>query len=389
MRILLQARSNLWSKPGGDSVQVYSLAQGLKEIDYDVEIDLSANRRLDSFDLVHCFNISRIQETYQQVLNAERQAVPYVLTPIFQNLSEYNLRGRYGIAGRFAAKLSYETAEQLRNTYLWLRKESSKTACKAIWQDGYLTAVRHVLNNASGIIYNSNSENNEIQHFFKPTRNAPSTKIPVGINLHELDEASTSFSKRIGIKNYVLCVGRIEDLKNQHRIIEALKQAPHLPLVFIGFPNPNHRRYVRKFISMVRSRRNTFWFHDLDRDSVLSAIFGAKVHILASFFETTGLANVEAAYLGASVVGTNQGYCREIFGKYANYCDPFNKDSILKATVEAWNTKQVPDTKNWIRHRFCYKICALKHANFYEKMRRDTQNMNTSNVKKIFTGKSS
>ena len=194
--------------------------------------------------------------------------LPYVLTPIFQNLTEYNLRGRYGIAGRFAAKLSYETAEQLRNTYLWLRKESSKTACKAIWQDGYLTAVRHVLNNASGIIYNSNSENNEIQHFFKPTRNAPSTKIPVGINLHELDEASTSFSKRIGIKNYVLCVGRIEDLKNQHRIIEALKQAPHLPLVFIGFPNPNHQRYVRKFISMVRSRRNTFWFHDLDRDSV-------------------------------------------------------------------------------------------------------------------------
>ena len=90
--------------------------------------------------------------------------------------------------------------------------------------------------------------------------------------------------------------------------------------------------------------------------------------ILASFFETTGLANVEAAYLGASVVGTNQGYCREIFGKYANYCDPFNKESILKATIEAWNTKQLPDTKNWISHRFCYKICALKHANFYEKM---------------------
>ena len=319
MRVLLQARSNLWSKPGGDSIQIHSLAQGLKEIGYDVEIDLRTNRRLDDFNLVHCFNISRIQETYQQVLNAERQATPYIITPIFQNLSEYNLRGRYGLGGRFAARLSYETAEQLRNTYLWLRNESSHSACKAIWQDGYLTAVRHVLHNASGIVYNSTSENNEIQHFFKPTRRAPFTKIPVGVNLNELDEADTDFSKQLGIKSYVLCVGRIEDLKNQHRVIQALKNAPHLPLVFIGFPNPNHRRYVRRFISMVHSRRNTFWFHNLDRKSVLSAIKGAKVHVLASFFETTGLANLEAAYLGSSVVSTNQGYCQEIFGKYANY----------------------------------------------------------------------
>ena len=76
MRILLQARSNLWSKPGGDSVQIYSLAEGLKELDYDVEIDISAQKRLDRFDLIHCFNISRIQETYQQVLNAEKQGNP-------------------------------------------------------------------------------------------------------------------------------------------------------------------------------------------------------------------------------------------------------------------------------------------------------------------------
>ena len=389
MRVLLQARSNLWSKPGGDSIQIYSLAQGLREIDYNVEIDLSANRNLENFDLVHCFNISRIQETYQQVLNAQKQSKPYIITPIFQNLSEYNLRGRYGFAGRLAARLSYETAEQLRNAYLWLQQESSHTACKAVWEDGYLTAARHVLNHASGIIYNSTSENHEIQHFFKPTRKAPSTKIPVGLNLVELDAADASFSRHFGIKNYVLCVGRIEDLKNQHRIIQALKQTPHIPLVFIGFPNPNHGRYTRRFASMVHSRRNTFWFHNLDRKTVLSAIREAKVHILASFFETTGLANLEAAYLGTSVVSTNQGYCREIFGKYASYCDPFSVNSILKATIEAWNTKQVVDTKKWISNRFCYRICALKHANFYEKMRTETRNIQTITSENLLSTKSS
>ena len=387
MRILLQARSNLWSKPGGDSIQISSLAKGLREIGHGVEIDLSINRRLDNFDLVHCFNISRIQETYQQVLNAERQAKHFVLTPIFQNLTEYNLRGRYGLGGYFAARLSYETAEQLRNTYLWLRKESSHDACKSIWQDGYLHAVRHVLNNAQGIIHNSSLENNEIQHFFKPFRKAPYTKIPVGMDLKELDQSDLSFCQQLGIKNYVLCVGRIEDLKNQHRIIQALKRAPHLPLVFIGFPNPNHRSYVRQFMSMVRGRRNTFWFKDLDRKSILSAIRGARVHILASFFETTGLANLEAAYLETSVVSTNQGYCQEIFGKYANYCDPFNENSILKATLEAWTTKPVPDTRNWIKNRFCYKVCALKHVNFYEKMRSQTKDVHPLNDGNLFINK--
>lgn len=389
MRILLQARSNLWSKPGGDSVQIYSLAEGLKELDYDVEIDISAQKRLDRFDLIHCFNISRIQETYQQVLNAEKQGKPYVITPIFQNLSEYNLRGRYGLTGKLAARLSYETAEQLRNTYLWLKGDSPRTACRAIWQDGYITAVRHVLHNASGIIYNSKSENDEIQHFFKPIRETLSTKIPVGINLSELDNADDRFSKKLGIRNYVLCVGRIEDLKNQHRIIQALRSEAHLPLVFIGFANPNHKTYVRKFKSMVESRRNTFWYHNLDRKTILSAIRGSKVHILASFFETTGLANLEAAYLGSSIVSTNQGYCREIFGAHASYCDPFSENSILKATMEAWNTKSGSNIKKWVSQRFCYRVSALKHANFYEKMRSTYKNMHPLTTRKFFTNQTS
>lgn len=369
MKILLQARSNLWLKPGGDSFQIASLCKGLEELGYQVEIDLECNRDLKSFDLIHCFNISRIQETYKQALNAERQATPFVITPIFQNLSEYNLRGRYGLGGWLAARLSYETSEQIRNAYLWYSKESPHECCKAIWQDGYFTAVRHVLNRARGIVYNTHAEEHEIQHFFKTSRNDFTTKIPVGIELEELDKVDNSFSEHHRISNYVLCVGRIEDLKNQLRIIQALRQLQHIPLVFIGFPNPNHGKYLRKFKSMIASRQNTFWFHNLDRSQVLSAMRGAKVHLLASFFETTGIANLEASYLGASIVSTEQGYCREIFGNRATYCDPYCIDSIREATLKAWYQKPYSGTQYWIKQLFSYRLCALKHAAFYEKMR--------------------
>lgn len=370
MRILLQARSNLWTKPGGDTFQITSLQKGLSELNYKVDIDLGHHKRLDNFDLIHCFNISRIQETYKQVLNAQLQGKPFVITPIFQNLSEYNRRGRYGLGGWLARRLSYETTEQIRNAYLWYSNESPKECCKAIWSDGYFTSVRHVLNGASGLIFNSNLEAHETQHFFKPEKLASSTKIPVGINLEELDNSDNSFSRRYGIKNYILCVGRIEDLKNQIRIIEALRSIPNIPLVFVGFPNPHHKNYVRKFRKALDTRQNTFWFQSLNRSAVLSAMRDAKVHVLASFYETTGIANLEASYLGASIVSTEQGYCREIFGKRAIYCDPYKTQSILQATIEALNTKPYSETRYWIKQLFSYQVCALKHVTFYEKMLR-------------------
>lgn len=368
MRILLQARSNLWNKPGGDTFQIASLQKGLSELNYKVEIDLSHERNLENFDLVHCFNISRIQETYKQVLNAQLQGKPFVVTPIFQNLSEYNRRGRYGLGGWLASRLSYETTEQIRNAYLWYSNESSKECCKAIWRDGYFTSVRHVLNGSSGLIFNSNSEAYETQHFFKPEKVASSIKIPVGINLDELDNTVNNFSKRYGIKNYILCVGRIEDLKNQIRIIEALRCVPNIPLVFIGFPNPHHKSYIRQFKKAISTRQNTFWFQKLNRSTILSAMYDAKVHVLASFYETTGIANLEASYLGASIVSTEQGYCREIFGNRAMYCNPYDTQSIRHATLQAFNTKPYSDTQYWIKQLFSYNVCALKHVTFYEKM---------------------
>jgi hypothetical protein len=57
---------------------------------------------------------------------------------------------------------------------------------------------------------------------------------------------------------------------------------------------------------------------------------------MASWFETTGLAGLEAGLAGANVVITGRGYAREYFGESAWYCDPANLTSIREAVTAAW-----------------------------------------------------
>ena len=57
----------------------------------------------------------------------------------------------------------------------------------------------------------------------------------------------------------------------------------------------------------------------------------AKVHVLPSWFETAGLATMEAAALGCNIVIADKGDVREYFGDLAFYCEPDNPDSIAEA----------------------------------------------------------
>ena len=59
------------------------------------------------------------------------------------------------------------------------------------------------------------------------------------------------------------------------------------------------------------------------------------VHVLPSWFETTGLSSLEAAAMGCNIVITNRGDAKEYFGESAFYCDPGSPESIRQAVEEA------------------------------------------------------
>lgn len=368
--ILLQSRQNLFQKPGGDTIQIESLARSLKLLGHRVDISLDLDPNLEGIDLVHCFNITRLQETLCQVANARNQGIPVILSPVFHNLTRYFGAGVYGWRSFLTNVLSYGTIEQLRNFYLWAFLECDPQACSQFLSLGYIGSGKRILHSVQGMVVNSLEEAREVCSFFQPSQIPRHQLIPVGISLDELDAVDDRFSRSTRLKDYILCVGRLEDLKNQIRILHATRNLT-IPLVFIGQKNPKHGSYLRQFKKLIRNRPNIYWFDNLDRMTVLSAMKSARVHILASFIETTGLSNLEAGYLGANVVSTQNGYSREIFKHMVDYCDPEDVNSIYTALHKALARPRGSLLHDYIASRYAETQCALKHDHFYGRIIED------------------
>ena len=90
----------------------------------------------------------------------------------------------------------------------------------------------------------------------------------------------------------------------------------------------------------------------MSQDKLVDFYQKAKVHILPSWFETTGLSSLEALFCGCNIVVTEYGDTRDYFPE-ANvfYCNPTSIQSIYKAVVMA--------SKNTINFLFIAKMKAL------------------------------
>jgi glycosyltransferase involved in cell wall biosynthesis len=130
----------------------------------------------------------------------------------------------------------------------------------------------------------------------------------------------------------VLCVGRVEPHKNQLGLIDALRGSG-VPLTIAGFRHPDHADYVQK--CRQHADDSVDFMFDANRDNLVALYRSAAVHVLPSWFETTGLSSLEAAATGCAVVTTNRGFAREYFEDLALYCDPGSPRSIRQAVERA------------------------------------------------------
>lgn len=93
---------------------------------------------------------------------------------------------------------------------------------------------------------------------------------------------------------------------------------------------------------------------------------GAAVHVLPSWFETTGLVSLEAALSGCAVVTTDRGYARDYFGDLAHYCDPSDADSIRQAVQRALADGHQPELELLVRERYSWGAVARATVAAYE-----------------------
>jgi glycosyltransferase involved in cell wall biosynthesis len=131
----------------------------------------------------------------------------------------------------------------------------------------------------------------------------------------------------------VLCVARIGGAKNQLGLVRSLGGAG-LPLVLVGQASVMQAAYLRRLRREAGKHVNILGFVTEEEKRWLYHL--ARVHVLPSWIETTGLSSLEAAAMNCAIVTTSRGDAREYFGDLAYYCDPEDISSIRTAVLRAY-----------------------------------------------------
>ncbi len=140
----------------------------------------------------------------------------------------------------------------------------------------------------------------------------------------------------------MLSVGRIEPRKNTLALVRAARRLA-LPLVIAGEAPPGCEQYEAECRSAADPQ--TIWLGRLDHHDPLlaSAYAAARVFALPSWFETPGLAALEAALAGCSVVITPFGSTKEYFGGLVEYARPHRPEEISRGLARCWEDGPHPD----------------------------------------------
>lgn len=322
MRVAFITRLNLYTIGGGDTVQIEQTARQLTALGVKVDILRSVDViPYEKYDVLHFFGIPRPGD---MVHHSKLAKMPFVVSTIHCTYGDYYKYNRKGVGIIFAA-LSSDSMEYFKTIARWVVGKDHRPSVHYLL-NGQRKSIIEVLETADFILPNSHSESDRLKQSY--TSNVKSLIVTNGINPEKFP-FDPSIQKD---SDLVICVGRMENRKNQLNLIKALNNTKY-KLVLIGGPSANQLKYYDQCRAAAAS--NVTFLSKIPHDELVSYYQRAKVHVLASWFETTGLSSLEAAVMRCNLVITDKGDTKEYFGDHAFYCEPESPDSIRAAVERA------------------------------------------------------
>ena len=348
------SRSTLYTSPGGDTIQIEETANHLRKLKVSVDIKLSNDNSIQyhNYDLVHFFNIIRPNDILGHI---RRSNIPFVISTIFVDYSEYEKKLRKGALGFLGKFLSSDFIEYLKVIARYL-KNGERIGHYSYLYLGHKRSIKQVLRKASYLLPNSESEYKRLFNTYGIENKY--SQIPNAISIEKFSIVEDISMIREGI----ICVGRIEGRKNQLNLIRAVNETDY-KLTIIGNPSPNSINYYNQ--CKKESGNNVNFISHLTQEELNEYYSKAKVHILPSWFETTGLSSLEAGYLGCNIVVTDKGDVKEYFKEFATYCAPDDIGSIRKAIIRAYEKENNGDFKEYVLKNYTWDITAKKTKEAY------------------------
>lgn len=351
---------------GGPTVRVPGTARHLRDRGIDAKALNFPDRSFRESDVVHGFNVWAAESSLAMARRVKEQGKPYIFSPIFLDLTTVGLWNaalpQLLASGLQGAELDAAIAAQRDQFLAGLASGRISSEPKP----GYHAMVREMIALSDHIILLSEHERELLEAIGANLAASTVVHNPVD-DVHFGNGDPAVFRDAYGVKDYVLCVARIEPRKNQAMLAHALRDTG-LPIVLVG--HAADAAYAET-VRLIGGDSLTMTGRLPPQSELLaSAIAGARAVVLPSWCEGAPLAALEAGSSGASMVLSDKSSEREYFGDFARYCDPGDAASIRRQILEAYEAP--PDTarREAIREhvrQFSWQRYAEKTADVYHR----------------------
>lgn len=356
----MQTRPGLGGNLTGDVTQVRKTAEALEALGVEVRFSDSLEPAADGVDVVHLFSTLQPHYTYLRLKHLKARGVPVVVSTIYWEWEPAEQRAeallrlgalRYGVSqvvNAIRPHLPDRLRYRLQQTDLPYDIQARFYALERAVAPQAMR--RYIYDNADVLLPNSHIEYRFLQDRFGTANDYVAVPNAVDPDFGSGDAAE--FERKYGLKEFVLCCAAVQGRKNQYRLIKAADKLG-LPLVLVGWQEPRYTRRCRE----VASDRVHF-VGQLSGADLQNVFAAARTHALVSYYETPGLASLEAAISGCTIAVSDRGSPREYFGDQGFYCDPVDQASIETALSQAYAAAPDPALRARILRDFTWRQTA-------------------------------
>lgn len=342
-KILYNCYPTSFQRPGGGQTQLLKTREYIQKNDIQVDLFNQFESKIVDYDIIHQFSANiDAQEFCKYVKKINKK---FCVSSIYWEDKKYD-RKEYGL-------LSY-----LKYLSIFIDKRF-KTS---IYKPGKILRLADI------ILPNSQVEAELLNKNF----NIPFNKIVVIPNA--VDRSFTQFDKTLyyeksGLTDYILCVGRIEPRKNQLSLIKAVSRTD-LHLVIMGEVVEGEEQYYDECIKASNDKVHFIGKFPHGSDIQKSIYANAKIFALPSWYETPGLAALEAAIMGVKIVITENGCTKEYFKEFAEYANPSSVEDIYNKIIISINKKHNPEEQiKYITENYTWEATANKTIEAYRRLK--------------------
>lgn len=297
MKVLFYSYPWAFQKKGGGEIQLIKTREYLEKKGINIKLFDQWSDKLNDYDILHVFG--SLKDSLGLINAAKNSGLKICVSSIFWT-DIWRFMGELGLKDK-AVSLTHHIVKRA-----FPRFPSGR---------------RKVFALADIILPNSESEADQIHRYFAIAKEKFFV-VPNGVEERFKYANADEFIRKYDIKDFILYAGRIEPRKNQLNFIRAMKGFKGPNIVFVGDHTLEHKEY---YDTCLREKDDNMMFlGPIDHDSsLLTSLYGAaRIFCLTSWFETPGLAALEAAVAGKNLVLTPYGSTKDYFGDLAFYAYP-------------------------------------------------------------------